>query len=204
MIAEGFIGWTVVTLGIVHGVNPSSGWLLGVYRALISKSLRELALSISLLSLGHMLSSVLSLALSAPASHLRWWTVVTAAAALTYGAWRLLRPSHPYLGLKRGRHELLCVGLLLGMVHGSTLSLAPLISAWCSRFGGGLAVLTSALTFTVIHSFVAGLTMMVAGLLVYRVLGLGALRRIWVNYNLIWSVTLIVIASYVILSVTLM
>jgi len=65
-------------------------------------------------------------------------------------------------------------------------------------------VLTSALTFTVIHSFVAGLTMMVAGLLVYRVLGLGALRRIWVNYNLIWSVTLIVIASYVILSVTLM
>jgi len=42
--------------------------------------------------------------------------------------------------------------------------------------------------------------MMILALIVYFVLGLGSLKKLWVNYNLVQSLNLIVIAAYILLT----
>jgi hypothetical protein len=59
--------WMMVYTGVLHGLNPASGWLLGVFRGLIAKSSRTLLVSVLLLSAGHSLSSFMALMFSAAA-----------------------------------------------------------------------------------------------------------------------------------------
>ena len=42
--------------------------------------------------------------------------------------------------------------------------------------------------------------MMILALIVCFVLGLGSLKKLWVNYNLVQSLNLIVIAAYILLT----
>lgn len=191
----------MVYTGVLHELNPASGWLLGVYRGLISRSSRTLLLSILLLSAGHSLSSLSALSFSVAALPLREGTIaLSSASALFFGIYRLLRPSHPYMGLRREGLELILVGMILGAMHGAFFTLAPLISAWCTRFHNVAESLTQGLMLIGIHALSTLAAMMILALIVYFVLGLGSLKKLWVNYNLVQSLNLIVIAAYILLT----
>ena len=191
----------MVYTGVLHGLNPASGWLLGVYRGLISRSSKTLLLSILLLSAGHSLSSLSALSFSVAALPLREGTIaLSSASALFFGIYRLLRPSHPYMGLRREGLELILVGMILGAMHGAFFTLAPLISAWCTRFHNVAESLTQGLMLIGIHALSTSTAMMILALIVYFVLGLGSLKKLWVNYNLVQSLNLIVIAAYILLT----
>jgi hypothetical protein len=191
----------MVYTGVLHGLNPASGWLLGVYRGLISRSSKTLLLSILLLSAGHSLSSLSALSFSVAALPLREGTIaLSSASALFFGIYRLLRPSHPYMGLRREGLELILVGMILGAMHGAFFTLAPLISAWCTRFHNVAESLTQGLMLIGIHALSTLAAMMILALIVYFVLGLGSLKKLWVNYNLVQSLNLIVIAAYILLT----
>ena len=191
----------MVYTGVLHGLNPASGWLLGVYRGLISRSSKTLLLSILLLSAGHSLSSLSALSFSVAALPLREGTIaLSSASALFFGIYRLLRPSHPYMGLRREGLELILVGMILGAMHGAFFTLAPLISAWCTRYHNVAESLTQGLKLIGIHALSTSTAMMILALIVYFVLGLGSLKKLWVNYNLVQSLNLIVIAAYILLT----
>jgi hypothetical protein len=201
LLGEELLIWMMVYTGVLHELNPASGWLLGVYRGLISRSSRTLLLSILLLSAGHSLSSLSALSFSVAALPLREGTIaLSSASALFFGIYRLLRPSHPYMGLRREGLELILVGMILGAMHGAFFTLAPLISAWCTRYHNVAESLTQGLMLIGIHALSTLAAMMILALIVYFVLGLGSLKKLWVNYNLVQSLNLIVIAAYILLT----
>jgi hypothetical protein len=51
-----------------------------------------------------------------------------------------------------------------------------------------------------IHALSTSTAMMILALIVYFVLGLGSLKKLWVNYYLVQSLNLIVIAAYILLT----
>jgi len=158
-------------------------------------------LSILLLSAGHSLSSLSALSFSVAALPLREGTIaLSSASALFFGIYRLLRPSHPYMGLRREGLELILVGMILGAMHGAFFTLASLIYAWCTRFHNVAEPLTQGLMLIGIHALSTLAAMMILALIVYFVLGLGSLKKLWVNYNLVQSLNLIVIAAYILLT----
>jgi hypothetical protein len=193
--------WMMVYTGVLHGLNPASGWLLGVFRGLIAKSSRTLLVSVLLLSAGHSLSSLTALTFSATALPLGEGAVaLSSTSALFFGIYRLLRPSHPYMGLRREKFELIYVGMLLGFMHGAFFSLTPLLSAWCTRFHNVTGPFIQGLMLVGIHALSTLTAMMTLALIVYFVSGLGLLKKFWVNYNLVQSLNLIIIAAYILLT----
>jgi hypothetical protein len=201
LLSEELLIWMMVYTGILHGLNPASGWLLGVFRGLIAKSSRTLLASILLLAAGHTLSSLTALAFSAAALPLREGAVaLSSASAMSFGIYKLLRPSHPYMGLRRTGLELVYVGMVLDTMHGTFFTLIPLMSALCTRFHTIFDSITQSVMLIGIHALSTLTAMTLIALIVYFVLGLGFLKRFWINYNLVQSLNLIIIAAYVLLT----
>jgi hypothetical protein len=89
-------------MGILHGANPSMGWLLGVYYALRNRSLKDLYLAQLAVTAGHISSIMLTLGplyYLFTNSNIPLW--LTGAFLLAYAAYRILKKRrHPFLGLK--------------------------------------------------------------------------------------------------------
>jgi len=181
-------------LGILHGLNPTSGWLFALYRALWSKSLKDLLASVSVVGLGHIAASTLIVApiglLSPLAGHA---TPVASAGLIALATYRLARPRHRYLGLRIGYTSLATMGFLFALFHGSALSIAPLVSSYCSATGSPELAAAPALSLIMIHNFAALLSMLLMSVLVFLFLGLKTLKRIWINYELLSNLTFLAI-----------
>ncbi len=91
------------------------------------------------------------------------------------------------------------VGMTLGVMHGAFFSLIPLISAWCTSFHTVTGPLLHGLLLVGIHTLSTLTAMMTFALIVYTILGLGILKKLWINYNMVQSLNLIIIAAYVLL-----
>jgi len=90
------------------------------------------------------------------------------------------------LGLQRRRLASVIAALalwsfLMATAHGAGLMLAPVL---LEQGGRGLALVG-------VHTVTMLLVMGVVASLVYQTVGLGVLRRAWVNMGLIWAIALI-------------
>jgi hypothetical protein len=189
---------TLAVLGIYHGINPAMGWLFAVALGLQEQRRSAVLRALPLIALGHEASVgvvvllVSGLQLVAAPDLLR---VVGAVALIGFGAFKFFKPrSHPrWVGLRVSARELALWSFLMSTAHGAGLMLFPVLigvpgSAGHDHTDG----LTSASLWTDaaaigVHTTAMLLAMGLVAVLVYDKLGLGVLRRAWLNLDRVWA-----------------
>ena len=202
--------WPAVSLlGAFHGVNPGMGWLFAVALGLQEKTGRAVWRALFPLALGHGLAIaavVVPAALAEVVLPLGILRLAVAAALFAFGLYRLLRHRHArWGGMQVGFRDLTIWSFLVAWAHGAGFMLLPILLGMSSGMrpagpgmarhhlhmdvtgGSGLALLAT-LVHTLGYLAVTGLVAWV----VYAKLGVGLLRRAWLNLDLLWALTLIV------------
>ncbi len=200
-------GMALLGLGAIHGLNPGMGWLFAVALGLQEQRRAALWGALPPLVAGH----AAAIAIAAAAAGLLGqaipltavqWTVGVALVAL--GVFRLRRHRHPRGGMRVGPRDLAIWSLLMATAHGAGLMVLPVMLSATERSQdavhaghGGLALAGiagasfPAWSATLLHGTGYLLATMLAAVLVYEKLGVGVLRRVWVNVDLIWAGALI-------------
>jgi hypothetical protein len=215
--------WLVVAgLGAYHGLNPGMGWLFAVALGLQEGRATAVLRAIPPLAAGHALSvaAVALLATAAsvvvPAGVLR---LAGSATLLMFAVFLLLRglrhPRGSRVGIRAGARELTAWSFIMSSAHGAGLMLLPVllnargtaaVSSHAAHYEGvqpaaaALVGFNDALTILAVHTGAMLVTFTAAALLTYCVLGLGFLRRAWVNLDVVWIGSLLVASAVTLLS----
>lgn len=205
--------WLAVLLsGIYHGVNPGMGWPLAVSSALMElrPERRDSALfrALGALSLGHflaMLGILLPFSLMLVlAEHERAIRIGAGVLVIALGLWIVVTKRHPRFLARVPPSRLALWSFLVALAHGAAMMLVPIYLGLCAaetldaghraaetlmrNAGIGLVVATA-------HT----IAMMASGGAlawgVYRWLGLGAIRRSWLDLERIWGLSLVVVGT---------
>jgi len=214
MSAAGPWPWLLFAgLGAYHGINPGMGWLFAVALGLQEKHRGAVLQALPPIALGHALSvaSVISLAaftqLMVPHAVMRW---ASAAMLVGFGVFRLMRVRHPrWVGMRVGPWDLVVWSFILSSAHGAGLMLVPVLLT-CGLGVGHAAAFHGLATASIVpqiastsasrflaaavgmHTLALLLTSGVIAVIVYDKVGLGLLRRAWVNLDLVWIGGLII------------
>jgi hypothetical protein len=192
-------------LGAYPGLTPAWGWLFAVALGLQHRSATAVLRALPAIALGHAVSvsavvvpfGLLGLVL--PAGKLR---VIGALLMLGFGVALLLRRrTHPrWVGMRLGFRDLAVWSFLMSTAHGAGLMLLPLLFAGAGvgsahgahggrvaydLAGGGASALG-------VHTAAMFTAMSLAALVVFRVMGVGFLRRAWLNLDAVWIGALLV------------
>jgi hypothetical protein len=183
----------LAALGAYHGVNPAMGWLFAVALGLQERRRGAVLQSLLPIAVGHEASVALVVGLVyvaelvAAADVLR---VAGAVALVLFGAYKLLKPrSHPrWVGMRVSRWDLVVWSFLMSSAHGAGLMLFPVLvhsdlEPLPTAFENLLAVS--------LHTGAMLLTMAAIALLVYEKLGVGVLRKAWLNLDALWATAII-------------
>ena len=188
---------SLIALGAFHGLNPAMGWLFSVALGLQHKSRAKVLWSLLPIALGHALSIAVAVAVVVilrerlDVQRLQW---AAASILVVFGVYRLAaRHRAPRASMQADFFDLALWSFLLATGHGAGLMLVPVL---LHMPGGEHAHLpmqgaASGALVTVIHTTaMLAMTGLIA-LLVYDWIGLGFLRRGWINFDWIWSFALI-------------
>ena len=188
---------TLVGLGMYHGINPAMGWLfaaaLGLHRGrryVVLQSLIPIALG-HLLSIAVAASAVLALGviidrrllLMAAGSGLILWALYH----LAYGSRHRAR-----IGMQAGFAGPLVWSFVMASAHGAGLMLVPALVPLClsgSAAGDITAArsLINSLAAVGVHAAAAVSVSGIIAILVYDWIGVGFLRRGWINLDWLWT-----------------
>lgn len=186
----------VVGSGMFHGVNPAMGWLFATALGLQRGSRAALLLALPPLALGHaasvllFTSSTAALGAHLPGAALHWGL---GALLIAWAAWQ-----HAYghrhrvrVGMTVGFVGLAAWSALMATLHGAGLMLMPAMLPLCGAVGGAPDPLALSLAFTALHTLATLATTGAVALLAYEYLGLGVLRRGWINFDWLWRGALV-------------
>jgi hypothetical protein len=183
-------------LGVYHGINPAMGWLFAVALGLHRKNQRIVLLSLIPIALGHAVSVAVVLAVFLSAGLVVDHVVLTRFAAAVLIAWALwhLFNGHrqrPLVGMQTGLLGLGVWSFLMASVHGAGLMLVPALLPLCISAAPGSGLLSNvslplALAALAVHTAAMLATIAIISIIVYKWIGLGFLRRGWINLDLVW------------------
>jgi hypothetical protein len=193
-------------LGVFHGINPGMGWLFAVALGMQEQSEKAVWRAIGPLAAGHGLAIAAAIALAAVFETVIPWQMLKlplALALIAFGLYRLFRHWHPrYGGMRVGTRDLAIWSFLMATAHGAGLMVLPLFlraeQALPQAHAGMHASMAMAagpqlgLAAVVVHG--AGYLAATALLawVVYKKVGVGMLRRAWVNLDGMWAVALMI------------
>jgi hypothetical protein len=191
----------LAALGLFHGANPAMGWLFAVALGFQRGSRRAVLLSLIPIALGHAAAVAgvvfALLALGLILDH----AIFTRAAAVLLIAWALWHAIYGhrqrlYVGMQTGLAGLLLWSFLMASAHGAGLMVIPVVLPICGAAGTipgaapgealGIAVAAAA-----IHSAVMLATIAAIAVVVYEWVGVGFLRRGWINLDQVWIAALL-------------
>jgi hypothetical protein len=193
---------TLAGLGAYHGVNPAMGWLFAVSRGLQERSRRAVWRSLLPIAIGHELSIalvalvVIVLAVAVDPAVLQ---VSAAVVLVAFGVFRFAKPrAHPrWTTMRVSDRELTLWSFLMSSAHGAGLMVAPVLIGLqgelsAGHHGGDLAMvsdlsLPASAAGIVLHVGAMLLVMGVVAVVVYEKVGLGILRRAWINTDHVWA-----------------
>jgi hypothetical protein len=194
-------GAVLIGLGAFHGVNPGMGWLFAVALGMQERRRSAVWKALLPLGIGHALAIAAAVAVAVvfgaiiPMRNLRW---PVAAFLVALGVSRLIWHRHPrWVGMRVGIGGLTVWSFLMASAHGAGLMVVPVFLALgsVSNQPACHAVAAStpaaALLATLLHA--AGYLLITAAvaLIVFQKLGVGILRKAWLNVDLVWVATLI-------------
>lgn len=202
-----FAAWAgVVAIGAYHGLNPAMGWPLAVANGLGERRDRAVAETWIPLGAGHLLAMAVVLVPFALLSWLQAWTrevrLCAGLLVVLFGLARLVWRRHPrWLACVRPT-QLALWSFLMASAHGAALMLVPILLGLCAYGGAApehgelVNLLRGGLVPAVMVALVHTLAMVVSGLgmawVVYRWLGLRALRSAWLDLEVAWALALVV------------
>lgn len=203
----------LMAFGAFHGLNPGMGWLFALALGLQQSDERIIFRALIPIALGHAASiGLMALLLLAFGTFIRLelLSLLTAALLLAFGVYKLFRYyRHPrWVGMRVSLRELFNWSFLMATAHGAGLMLAPLLlgltggqalSSAHDHAGHGVPAATATPLLWVgaigVHTAAMLTVMIIVAWVVYRKLGLAVLRQNWVNFDLIWAITLLIVGA---------
>jgi hypothetical protein len=192
----------IAALGLFHGINPAMGWLFAVALGLNRRSGRVVWLALLPIGLGHALAVavvlflVLALGVVLEPVLLR---PLAAALLFAWAGWHALygRRHKVRFGMQVGLGGLFAWSFLMANAHGAGLMLIPAIIPLCLAaspthaltLGSSVPVGLAALA---LHTVAMLATIGIISIAVYKWIGVGFLRRGWINLDLLWTVALVI------------
>jgi hypothetical protein len=209
--ATAALWFTIVAVGLYHGLNPAMGWPLAVANGLTERRAGALFRTVLPLGGGHFAAmAVVLVPLAGLAWTAEWGRALRLGAGLLvllFGLYKLVDRRHPRALARIPPTRLAWWSFLMATAHGAGLMLVPLLLGLCGpeEAGTGVAAAHGAIAQALARSgpatalavaTVHTLAMMGAGMAmawaVYRYLGLQFLRRAWFNLDAVWAASLIV------------
>lgn len=193
----------LVLLGAFHGVNPGMGWLFAVALGMQENRAAAVWRALLPLGVGHACAIALAILVAVlahtviPTSALRW---PIAGVLVLLGVRRLLRHRHPRRGgMRISMGGLTIWSFLVATAHGAGLMVLPVWLAMSDTAEHGLHAnhwqpapdLASGLTATAVHGLTYLLVTAAIAWIVFTKLGVGLLRKAWINLDVIWAAALI-------------
>ena len=191
-------------LGAYHGLNPGMGWLFAVVLGLQERRRSAVLRALPAIALGHEASVAvvaLLVALAQVAAAVELVRPAGAIALILFGAYKLVRPrSHPrWVGLRVGLRDLAVWSFLMSSAHGAGLMLLPVllglplepVAPDLPVFGLDVATLVQDGAAVLVHTLAMLVIMGMMALAVYEKLGVGVLRRAWLNVDLLWAIAVL-------------
>ena len=192
----------LIALGAFHGINPGMGWLFAVALGMQERRRGAVVRALVPLGIGHALAVAaavgVALAIGAmiPLSWLRW---PIAGILISLGVLRLFRHRHRrWAGLRVSMSGLGLWSFLMATAHGAGLMVVPVFvgmsmageSGHAHHMSEASAGIGIALLATGVHAVGYLAVTAFTAVLVFEKLGVGILRRAWLNLDLIWSAAL--------------
>ena len=191
----------VAALGAFHGVNPAMGWLFAVALGLHRQDSRIPILALAPIALGH----ALSIAAVAAGVVLLGFAVdrrlLEVAAGILLIGWALYHAVYGHrqrvrVGMQTGLAGLGLWSFLMATGHGAGLMLVPVLIPLCLAATPAKELTAEGslpTSLAVIGVHMAAMLAVTAAciLVVHQWLGLGILRRGWINFDAIWVAALI-------------
>lgn len=204
MPGEMTMSWAVmIALGAFHGVNPGMGWLFAVALGMQERRRGAVLRALLPLAAGHALAvagavaAALTIGAVVPFSWLRW---PLAGGLVSLGVLQFLRHRHRrWAGMRVSMKGLTVWSFLMATAHGAGLMVVPVVVGMSMAGGSGHAHhigetesgIGTALLATGLHAMgYLAVTAFIA-VLVFEKLGVGILRRAWINLDVIWAAALI-------------
>lgn len=213
-----WIAWpwiTLALLGAYHGLNPAMGWLFAVALGLQEKRRSAVVAALWPIAAGHATAITLTIFLFRfiqPFVSLHTLKLVVAIVLFATGFYRLFRTSHPRgSGMRVGWKDLFLWSLLMAAGHGAGLMLLPVLlsppvmgmthamighamtgqspiaNTSLGMYEIALAVLVHTVSLLVVSAALAILVFES-----YQRVGLGPLKDVWLNFDLLWAIALLV------------
>ena len=193
---------TLAGLGAFHGLNPGMGWLFAVALGMQEGKRSAVWRAMIPLTLGHVLAIAAAIGMAMLAgialspTMLRW---PVAALLAVLGVRQLYRHLHPrWAAMRVGMGGLTLWSFLMASAHGAGLMVLPVFlsmtavaqapacharGASTQALAAGMATLVHGVGYLAVTAFAAWVVM--------DRLGLGLLRKAWINLDVIWAVALI-------------
>jgi hypothetical protein len=203
MPGEMTMSWAMLmVLGAFHGINPGMGWLFAVALGMQERRRGAVLRALVPLGAGHALAvaaavaGALAIGAAIPIGSLRW---PLAGVLVSLGVLRFVRHRHPrWVGMRVSMGGLTLWSFLMATAHGAGLMVVPVFVGMSMADEGGHAHhmaatgagAGAALLATGIHAVgYLAVTAFIA-VLVFEKLGVGILRRAWINLDVIWAAAL--------------
>ncbi len=194
----------VAAMGAYHGLNPAMGWLFAVSLGLQERSRKKVVGAMLPIAAGHLASIALVVALvgwSAMAISPRLLQLIGGSAVAGFGAFRLFssRFHYRWVGMRVSSWDLVVWSFLMASAHGAGLMLFPVLinlpvcTTAASAAAGGpnaSAIAQTALWVVLLHTAAMLSVMGPVAIAVYDWIGLGILRKAWINVDKLWAATL--------------
>jgi hypothetical protein len=201
-------GWSwlaLVGLGAFHGLNPAMGWLfavaLGLHRhrrATVFQSLIPIAVGHAL-AIGAVAVIVVALDLTVDQRTLR---IIGGLALIAWAVYHHLygRRHRVRVGMRAGAVALALWSFLMATAHGAGLMLVPFLvphdvhphPAGAAAHHSAGHSLSLALAAIGVHTLAMLAVAGAIALVVYQWVGLGFLRRGWINLDRLWTAALVI------------
>src|SRR5262245_18520175 len=187
-------------LGLFHGINPAMGWLFAVALGLHRHSQNVVLFSLIPIAVGHALAVAAVLVAVLALGLVLHWTILGRVAGLLLIGWAIWHVLYGHrrrvrIGMQTGMAGLALWSFLMASAHGAGLMLVPLLFPVCAAAPAAPTATSDAMPFAVaafgVHTFAMLATMAAISVVVYRWIGVGFLRRGWINFDFIWVAALL-------------
>jgi hypothetical protein len=197
--------WLVLAgLGIFHGLNPAMGWLFAVALGMHGHSRAVVLTALIPIAIGHALAiglvvfAAMALGFVVDQQSIR---ILAGSLLVGWGGYHLVRRGHhrARFGMKIGMIGLGVWSFLMATAHGAGLMLLPALIPLGITHGHdhmhampGGGPLPIAVAAVAVHTLAMLVTTAVVAIVVYEWVGVGFLRRGWINVDLLWAIALLV------------
>lgn len=198
---------TVVLLGCFHGLNPAMGWLFAVSYGLQERRRTAVLRALVPIGIGHEASvATMAVAIVLFSTSVSQATAVAVSGLvlMVFGAWLFLRKRHfRWVGMRLRPYQLAWWSFLMSTVTGAGLMLAPVLVGGPAKPADALVRealagdLRVALAAALLHAAAMVATSAVVAVLVYEVVGLRVLTRMWVNLDKLWAAAFVIAGALV-------